>query len=117
MFRGASARSRADFWESPFRKRLAWFAVVAWIANCNPSSLSINNSLIRCTQNERTKTWPMRIVARRALRRFVKALAGHQDQPAVKAAVDAWFDAVKKARWQNSADVQLFHATASKLNP
>lgn len=55
----------------------------------------------------------MRIIARRTLREFVEALAGHQDQPAVKAALDAWFDEVKKARWRNMADVKRSYATAS----
>lgn len=55
----------------------------------------------------------MRIIARRSLRRFVQSLAGHKDQPAVKAALDAWFDEVKKARWRSSADVRRSYATAS----
>jgi mRNA interferase HigB len=55
----------------------------------------------------------MRIFARRTLRKFVEALAGHQDQPAVRAALDAWFDEVKKARWRNTADVKRSYATAS----
>lgn len=55
----------------------------------------------------------MRIIARRTLREFVDGLAGQRDQPAVKAALDAWFDEVSKATWQNSADVKLLYATAS----
>jgi mRNA interferase HigB len=55
----------------------------------------------------------MRIIARRTLRAFVEALASHQDQPAVKAALDAWFDEVKKARWRNTADVKRSYAAAS----
>jgi mRNA interferase HigB len=55
----------------------------------------------------------MRIIARRTLREFVEALAGHQDQSAVKAALDAWFDEAKKARWRNTADVKRSYATAS----
>jgi mRNA interferase HigB len=55
----------------------------------------------------------MRIIARRTLREFVAALVGHQDQPAVKAALDAWFDEGKKARWRNTADVKRSYATAS----
>ena len=55
----------------------------------------------------------MRIIARRTLREFVEALAGHQDQPAVKAALDAWFDEVRKARWRNTADVKRSYAAAS----
>lgn len=55
----------------------------------------------------------MRIIARRTLREFVGRLAGHKDQRAVKAALDAWFDEVKKARWSSSADVKRSYATAS----
>ena len=55
----------------------------------------------------------MRIIVRRTLREFVEGLAGNQDQPAVKAALDAWFDEVKKARWRNTADVKRSYATAS----
>ena len=54
----------------------------------------------------------MRIIARRTLREFVESLAGHQDQPAVKAALDAWFDEVRKARWKNTAVVKRSYATA-----
>jgi mRNA interferase HigB len=55
----------------------------------------------------------MRIIARRSLRAFADSLAGHQDRQAVKAALDAWFDEVKKARWKNTADVKRSYATAS----
>ncbi len=55
----------------------------------------------------------MRIIARRTLREFVKSLGGHKDQPAVKAALDAWFDEAKKARWKNTADIKRSYATAS----
>jgi len=55
----------------------------------------------------------MRIIARRALREFVDSLAGHKDQPAVKAALDAWFDEVSKAAWASSAEVKKHYATAS----
>jgi hypothetical protein len=41
----------------------------------------------------------MRIIARRTLRDFVESRAGRRDQPALKAALDAWFDEVRKARW------------------
>jgi mRNA interferase HigB len=34
----------------------------------------------------------------------------------VKAALDAWFDEVKKAKWQNSADVRRHYATASIIS-
>jgi len=55
----------------------------------------------------------MRIIARRTLRRFVESLAGHREQPAVKAALDAWFDAVRKAKWSGTSDIKQGYATAS----
>jgi mRNA interferase HigB len=55
----------------------------------------------------------MRIIARQTLRRFVEALAGHKDQPAVKAALDVWFDEARKAKWTGTADVKRRYATAS----
>src|ERR1700674_1443843 len=55
----------------------------------------------------------MRIIARRTLREFVGSLAGHRDQSAVEAALDAWFAEVKRARWRNAADVKRLYATAS----
>jgi len=47
------------------------------------------------------------------LREFVIVLAGRRDQPAVKAALDSWFDEVSKASWTSSADVRKLYATAS----
>lgn len=55
----------------------------------------------------------MRIIARRTLREFVGRLAGRADYTAVKAALDAWFDEVSKARWTSTADVKRRYATAS----
>jgi mRNA interferase HigB len=55
----------------------------------------------------------MRIIARRTLREFVDSLAGHKDQSAVKAALDAWFAEAKRVRWRNTADVKRLYATAS----
>jgi len=55
----------------------------------------------------------MRIIARRTLRLFVDSLTGQKDQPAVKAALDAWFDEVHKARWTSTADIKRRYATAS----
>jgi mRNA interferase HigB len=55
----------------------------------------------------------MRIIARRTLREFVDSLAGHKDQPADKASLDAWFDEVRKARWRSAAEVKRSYATAS----
>lgn len=55
----------------------------------------------------------MRIIARRTLREFVDSLSGKKDQPAVKGALDAWFDEASRAAWKNTADVKRRYATAS----
>jgi mRNA interferase HigB len=55
----------------------------------------------------------MRIIARRTLREFAAGRAGYKDGAALKAALDAWFDEAKKARWTNTADVKRRYATAS----
>jgi mRNA interferase HigB len=55
----------------------------------------------------------MRIIARRTLRAYVAARAGYSDQPALKSALDAWFDEVRKARWKSTADIRRLYATAS----
>ena len=55
----------------------------------------------------------MRIITRRTLRAFVEGRRGHKEQPALKGALDAWFDEVKKARWTGTADVKRSYATAS----
>jgi mRNA interferase HigB len=55
----------------------------------------------------------MRIIARRMLKAFVDGRAGYRDQPALKAAVDAWYGEVTAAEWSNTADVKRHYATAS----
>ena len=55
----------------------------------------------------------MRIIARRTLREFVEKRAGQKDQLALKAALDAWFGEVSKARWASTADVKKLYRTAS----
>jgi mRNA interferase HigB len=55
----------------------------------------------------------MRIIARRTLREFVERRKGHKDQAALKAALDAWFDEVRKARWSSAADIRRSYASAS----
>ena len=47
------------------------------------------------------------------MRRFVDSLSGRRDKPAVKAALDAWFHEVRKARWASTADLKRRYATAS----
>ena len=58
----------------------------------------------------------MRIIARRTLREFVQSRAGHKDQPALKAALEAWFDEVRKARWSSTAEVRQRYASASIIS-
>ena len=55
----------------------------------------------------------MRIIARRTLLAFVESLAGHKDQQAVRASLDAWFHEAKKASWRNTPDIKRSYATAS----
>jgi len=58
----------------------------------------------------------MRITARRTLREFVESKKGRKDHAGLKAAVDAWSDEVKKARWMSTASVKELYATASVVN-
>jgi len=55
----------------------------------------------------------MRVISRRTLREFVEGRRGYKDHAALKAALDAWFDEVKKARWTSAADVKRSYAAAS----
>lgn len=55
----------------------------------------------------------MRVIARRTLREFIESRAGSKGQAALKAALDAWFDEVRKAKWHSSAEVKRLYATAS----
>ena len=55
----------------------------------------------------------MRIIARRTLREFVESRRAHKDHAALKAALDVWFDELKKAQWSTAADVKRSYATAS----
>lgn len=55
----------------------------------------------------------MRIIARRTLLQFVERLSTSKDQPAVKAALDAWFDEASKAAWKNTSEIKRHYATAS----
>jgi mRNA interferase HigB len=57
----------------------------------------------------------MRIIARSTLLAFVQSLTGQKDQPAVKAALDAWFAEAKRARCKNAADIKRLYATASTV--
>ena len=55
----------------------------------------------------------MRIIARRILREYVRLRAGQRDHSAIKAALDAWFEEVKRAHWKNTAEVKRSYATCS----
>lgn len=55
----------------------------------------------------------VRVIARRTLTGFVESLRGQKGQRAVKAALDAWFHEVQRARWRNSAEVKQSYAMAS----
>ena len=55
----------------------------------------------------------MRVIARKTLTRFVESLRGRKGQPAVKAALDAWFQEVRRAAWRNSADLNRSFGAAS----
>jgi mRNA interferase HigB len=58
----------------------------------------------------------VRVIARRTLKEFVDSLAGIREQRAVKAALDAWFREVAKARWRSTAEVKRLYATASVVS-
>jgi mRNA interferase HigB len=58
----------------------------------------------------------MRVIARRTLREFVTSRTGHKDHAALKAAIDAWFDEVRKADWRSTADVKRRYASASVVS-
>jgi mRNA interferase HigB len=45
--------------------------------------------------------------------RIRRSTQGYKDHGALKAALDAWFDEVRKARWSSAADVKRSYATAS----
>lgn len=45
---------------------------------------------------------------------IVDSLTGQKDQPAVKAALDAWFAEVGRAAWTSTADVKRLYATANR---
>jgi mRNA interferase HigB len=58
----------------------------------------------------------MRIIARRTLREFAEKRRGYKDQAALRAALDAWFHEVKKARWSSTAEMKRSYATASVVS-
>jgi mRNA interferase HigB len=55
----------------------------------------------------------VRIIARSTLIHFVQGLEGSKDQRSVKAALDSWFHEVRRAKWNNSAEIKAVYASAS----
>jgi mRNA interferase HigB len=55
----------------------------------------------------------MRVIARRTLREFLESRVGHKDQRALKGALDAWFQEVRRSTWTSTADVKRQYRTAS----
>ena len=58
----------------------------------------------------------MRIIARRTLKQYAESLAGHRNQSALKAALDAWFAEVRKAEWASTAAVKRLYRSASVVS-
>ena len=55
----------------------------------------------------------MRIFARSTLIRVVKSLEGQKDHRAVKAALEAWYQEARHAKWKNSSQIKRSYVNAS----
>jgi mRNA interferase HigB len=71
------------------------------------------DACLNCTRFGNMVFFAVRIIARSTLTRFSQELDGHKDQRAVKAALDAWFQEVKRAEWKKSSDVKANYGNAS----
>ena len=60
--------------------------------------------------------WVMRIIARSTLKRFVASQVGQRGHAALTAAIDAWFDEVRRARWSSMAAAKRHYRTASVVS-
>lgn len=58
----------------------------------------------------------MRIIARSTLKRFLASQSGRSGRVALKAALDAWFDEVRRAEWTNMAAVKQPYRSASVVS-
>jgi len=56
---------------------------------------------------------PVRVIARKTLRRFVDSLKGSKDHSAVRSALDSWFHEAARAEWKTPADVVKAYGNAS----
>ncbi|HKN12406.1 MAG TPA: type II toxin-antitoxin system HigB family toxin [Candidatus Binatus sp.] len=52
-------------------------------------------------------------MARRSLLQFAESLKGQQSQKAVRAALDAWFREVHRAKWRSPTDVKRDYGAVS----
>jgi mRNA interferase HigB len=55
----------------------------------------------------------VRVISRRSLTKFAESLKGSKDHKAVKAALDAWFHEVVRAKWEGPADLRASYRNAS----
>ena len=58
----------------------------------------------------------MRIIARSTLKRFLESQSGRSGHGALKGALDAWFDEVRRAEWKNMATVKQLYRSASVVS-
>ena len=58
----------------------------------------------------------MRIIARSTLKRFLEWQSGRSGRGALKEALDAWFDEVRRAEWTNMAAVKQLYRSASVVS-
>ena len=58
----------------------------------------------------------MRIIARSTLKRYLESQRRHAGHGALKGAVDAWFDEVRRAEWTNMATVKRLYRSASVVS-
>jgi mRNA interferase HigB len=58
----------------------------------------------------------VRVIARGTLVGFLRNRVAPGQQRVVKAQLDAWYDAVRKAEWKNSAELKAQFASASVLS-
>jgi mRNA interferase HigB len=56
------------------------------------------------------------VIARGTLIGFVRNCVVPGQQTAVKAQLDSWYDAIRKAEWKNSAELKTQFASASVLS-
>ncbi len=58
----------------------------------------------------------MRIIARSTLKRFLESQSGRSGRGALKGALDAWFDEVRRAEWTTMAAVKQLYRSANVVS-